>query len=418
MVTSIKVRLNTARCNKEKMYPLVFQLLKGGSKRLIPTGIFLKKEWFNSRTEQVTIIPRQYGGRVRRKEVTQLLYTMRKEIENMVTLMNRKDKNCTIASIAMAYRESKDSCYLSTFIAAEYKQLELTGRFNTRERYQSLYNSVVRYCKDCGRSAIVELDDIDESFVISYRGFLEREGLKSSSIIAYLSLLRKLYNKACKMNIISSKGSIFRGNIPHAEPSEKRAADAGLLRLIREVQLDAFPELISSRDVFLASLYMEGMAVRDIMNLRKENLRNGVIFYRRSKTGKLLTVKVVPELRKILDKYGSEDSYLFPFLLSDRHHSYKDYRNALRRLNRHLGKLEVLLKLPLHLTTYVARHSWASIAQICNFPIEQISQALGHSSTKTTQIYLKEFNHAVIDKINEQVINCFGNEEPKVYISY
>lgn len=418
MLTSIKVRLNTARCNKDEMYPLGFQLLRGGAKKIIPLGISLKKEWFNVKTERVTALPAYYGGRARTKTINERLNHVRKILEQITSKLQSEEPSYTVASIVESYNRSQDEHYLATFIRKECAQLEAIGHLNTATQYQSLLNSIFRHCRDAGFSENVMLENITESFVVRYRKYMEQQGLKNSTISTYLSTLRAVYNKACKAGIVPVRAGMFQGNIPRAAPTEKRAVTAALIRHILDAPLKEHPELISSRDVFAASIYLEGMAVRDIMNLTKENLKENVITYRRSKTGKILSCKVIAELQVLLDKYATEDSHLFPFLLSDSHHSHKEYRTALRRLNRHLHKLEEVLHIPFHLTTYVARHSWASLAQECDTPIEKISQALGHTSPITTQIYLKAFNRSVIDEVNETVMNCVRKEREKMYLSY
>lgn len=418
MLTSIKARLNTARCNKDSMYPLGFQLLRGGAKKIIPLGISLKKEWFNAKTERVTALPAHYGGKARTKTINEQLDHVRKVLEQITTNLQRQDPSYTVAAIVESYNHSQDKRYLTAFIREECIQLEAMGHLNTASQYKSLQNSILRHRRDAGLSENVLLEDITESFIVGYRKYLELQGMKSSTVSTYLSNLRAVYNKASKAGIAPPRAGMFRGNIPHAAPTEKRAVSAALIRYILDAPLKEHPELIPSRDIFAASIYLEGMAVRDIMNLKRENLKENVITYRRSKTDKILSCKVIDELQVLLDKYATDDSHLFPFLLSDSRHSHKDYRTALRRLNRHLHKLEKILEIPFHLTTYVARHSWASLAQECNTPIEKISQALGHTSPLTTQIYLKAFNRSVIDEVNETVINCVRKEREKPYFPY
>lgn len=416
MLTSIKVRLNTARCNKDGMYPLGFQLLRGGVKRIIPLGISLKKEWFDVKTERLLRLPLHYGGKTRMKVIHEKLERVRKQLEGVVLFLENKNPFYTVDSVVETYKRMEDKRYMSTFIQEECVQLEATGHHNTVSQYRSVLNSVMHYCHDTGVSDTILLQEIGESFIISYRKYLELQGLKKSTVSTYLSTLRAIYNKAYKAGIVPVKAANFQGNIPRPAPTEKRAVSAALIRYILDASLNNDPELIPSRDIFAASIFLEGMAVRDIMNLQKDNLKDGVITYRRSKTGRILSCRVITELQQLLDKYASDDSHLFPFLLSDSHHSHRDYKTALRRLNRHLHKLENVLHIPFHLTTYVARHSWASLAQECNTPIEKISQALGHTSTIITQVYLKAFNRSVIDEVNETVIQRVRNE--KTYLSY
>lgn len=417
MRTSIKLRLNAARRNRDEMYPLVFQVLRGGKKRVISLGISLRKEWFDKTTEQVMRLPSGYGGMKRMREINSRICTIRTVLENIVKELTSKCADYTVDMVSEQYRRQQDLYCFFTFVEQEKRQLEATGRYNTAGQYESLRNSVARYCAYAGWPEGLLLNQVTTAFIIDYKKYLERTGLKKSSVSTYLSLLRAVYNRARRIGIVTGGETVFHGSIPRGAPTEKRAVKAGIIRKLMKAELSSFPALAQTRDVFMVSLYLEGMALRDIMNLKRTDIRNGVITYRRSKTGSILRVRVVPELQELIDKYRTDDSYLFPFLLSDKKHDHKNYKSVLRRINRHLHKLEGLLEIPFHLTMYVARHSWASLAQECNVPIEKISQALGHTSTKTTQIYLKGFNYHVIDEVNRTVLDNFRKEQGKAGLS-
>lgn len=410
MVTSVKVRLNTARCDRSGRFPLGIQLLKNGRKRILPLGLSLEEAWFDKRTQTICALPGACGGRKRQREINEEIGKIRRRLEQLAAFLERQDPGFPVEALLEAYRRLQDERYLTTFTERECVRLEKSGLENTKNRYRSLLRSVERFCIRTRRSPQIVWSDITERFVTDYRRYLEERGLKSSSVAAYLSVLRALYRKAAKAGVAPQPGEIFRGNLPRALPAAKRAVEAEVIRRILNASLESSPALEQARDVFAASLYMEGMAVRDLMNLQRRNICDGVITYRRSKTGKVLVFRIVPELQQLLDRYASDDSHLFPFLLSDRKQTYRDYKTALRRLNRNLLKLECRLGIPFHLSTYVARHSWASLAQACNISIEKISQALGHTSTKTTQIYLKGFHYRAIDEVNETVIRCFRGE--------
>ncbi|EYA59407.1 phage integrase family protein [Bacteroides fragilis str. A7 (UDC12-2)] len=147
----------------------------------------------------------------------------------------------------------------------------------------------------------------------------------------------------------------------------------------------------------------------DIVFLKHDSIINGIIYYERNKTGQRMQVRVIPPLAALIEKYRSSYPYVLPYItsFSDRT-SYMQYRYALGNVNRLLKRLGRRLHLPLVLTTYVARHSWATIAKEEGFSIASISEGLGHTSEATTQIYLQSFNSEVIDKINEQVVASIG----------
>ena len=152
------------------------------------------------------------------------------------------------------------------------------------------------------------------------------------------------------------------------------------------------------------SFFCRGMSFVDIVFLKKRAISNGVIGYFRHKTDQWLQVSLTPQLRAILDKYDSDSAYVFPVLDgADDWQLHRQYRTVLERVNRNLKRLGSICGINAILTTYVARHTWATLAKELGTPTAVISEGLGHTTEKTTRIYLKEFDHKVVDKVNELV---------------
>ena len=136
----------------------------------------------------------------------------------------------------------------------------------------------------------------------------------------------------------------------------------------------------------------------DIIYLKKSSVGNGVISYRRRKTGQWLHVSLTPQLKALIRKYANESEYVFPVLQgTDGRDLHRQYRLALERVNRYLKRIALECGVSVPLTTYVARHSWATLARESGAPVAVISEGLGHTSEKTTQIYLKEFDRRIVD---------------------
>ena len=131
---------------------------------------------------------------------------------------------------------------------------------------------------------------------------------------------------------------------------------------------------------------------------------NGVISYNRQKTSQRIEVAVTDDLLDIIEKYQSDSDYIFPILKgTESKELYRQYRLSVERTNRHLKEIGRILKLETPLTTYVARHSWATLAKKIGISTSIISEGLGHTSEKTTQIYLKAFDRSTLDKANEKI---------------
>ena len=141
-----------------------------------------------------------------------------------------------------------------------------------------------------------------------------------------------------------------------------------------------------------------------MFHLKKDNIKGDIITYCRRKTGQLLQVALTTESKAIINRYESDGEYIFPMLNTDNHTDVrKSYRIHLDRTNRQLKGIGRMLNLEIPLTTYVARHCWATQAKEYGFSTAVISEGLGHSSEKITQIYLKEFDRSTLDEANEQI---------------
>lgn len=144
------------------------------------------------------------------------------------------------------------------------------------------------------------------------------------------------------------------------------------------------------------------MSFVDMAYLRKKDLNNGILSYRRRKTGQQLFIKWEKCMQEIADKYNTEYStYLLPVISPESGvEERKQYINTAHNVNRALKVIGKRLEIPIPLTMYVARHAWASIARSKNVPLSVISEGMGHDSEATTRIYLASLDTAAVDKAN------------------
>ncbi|MDB8914391.1 site-specific integrase, partial [Parabacteroides merdae] len=160
-----------------------------------------------------------------------------------------------------------------------------------------------------------------------------------------------------------------------------------------------------ARDLFMFSFYTRGMSFIDMAYLKKSNLQNGFLSYRRKKTNQQLLIKWEKPMQEIIDKYDTMgSSYLLPIILDAEADERKQYKSAAQLVNSKLKKLGEQIGLPIPLTSYVARHAWASIARSKNIPLATISEAMGHDSENTTRIYLASLDTSVVDKANSIIL--------------
>ena len=150
------------------------------------------------------------------------------------------------------------------------------------------------------------------------------------------------------------------------------------------------------------------MSFVDMAYLRKSDVHDNTISYRRRKTGQWLTMAIEPCIQEIFDRYQNSSQFLLPILQDDE--SYKNYRTQQHDLNRHISAIGRELGFEQPLTYYVARHTWATMARDSGAPIQVISAGMGHTSERTTNIYLAQLDHNRIDELNRQVIGQLSGQ--------
>ncbi len=248
---------------------------------------------------------------------------------------------------------------------------------------------------------------VTEKLVEEYEHWLSARGLVRNSSSFYMRNLRSIFNKAAEVGATVG-GNPFRKVYTGIDRTRKRAADEGLLLRLQRLDLRQSAALALARDLFVFSYCTRGMAFVDIAFLRKTDINYGVISYIRRKTGQRLTVALEPCMEQIINRYRSETSdtpYVFPVLTSvDPEVAYMQYRIALNYHNRKLKRLARLLGVHLNLSTYTARHTWATTARNHQIPLSVISAGMGHTSEKTTQIYLAALDNSVIDMANRGIL--------------
>lgn len=248
---------------------------------------------------------------------------------------------------------------------------------------------------------------LTSSLIIEYSRYLESRGLLRNSISFYMRNLRAVYNKAVKQGVINYSTNPFQDVYTGVDKTVKRAVQNTVISKLYRADFTASPHLQLAKDIFLFSFFTRGMAFVDIAFLKKSSIQNGVIYYKRRKTNQLLSIRLERGMIDIIKRYSNNNSqYIFPFLNSDNKDlSYKQYQLAINRINVNLKRISDILELGTPLTSYVARHSWATIAHNNNIPISVISAALGHTSEQTTQIYLASIDNSKIDEANSRIIS-------------
>ncbi len=300
---------------------------------------------------------------------------------------------------------------VSEGITQTIEQLKSAGKFSSAARCKVVLTHLQRL-----RMANVRFDEITIDHIQRYESALRSWGCKPNTIATMISVLKAIYNKA-----LANKAFVFKENPFLAynigrlkEKTRKRAVlKEDIIRLMEApLPLTHSPYTELSRDIFLFSYFSAGINFRDIAMLRYADYADGRIYYCRRKTGKKMNCRILPQAQYIIAKYdredAAEDDYIFPILDKNIHITPLQIRNRLNKVLRHINRelkgwgKRLGLKFPL--TTYVARHTYATVLKRSGVSTSLISESLGHSSEKITQIYLDSFENSQIDEAMKNLL--------------
>ena len=249
------------------------------------------------------------------------------------------------------------------------------------------------------------LCEIDGDIMMLYEAWLKANGNCPNTTSFYMRILRAVYNRAVEKELTEQKYP-FKHVYTGIDKTVKRAVPLKAIKRIKELDLTLKPHLDYARDMFLFSFYTRGMSFIDMAYLKKSDLKNGILTYRRRKTGQQLTIKWEKCMEEIVTKYEdrSATQYMLPIITSPFANERVQYRNALYRVNTALKEVARLVNISIPLTMYCARHGWANIAKSKNIPLSVISEGMGHDSEETTRIYLASLDTSVVDRANSLIL--------------
>lgn len=382
---------------------LFYQVVHGRVARQVNTGYKVYPcEWDSAHAE--IVFPPGIGDSRSNylASLKEILYANTKRFRNIIARLERAGEDYTAEDVLKCYLTPSEGKGFISFAREVIRQMGQIGKPRTAERYTAVTRSFERFCGEND----VFLDEVDSDLMVRYENFLKAAGVCPNTTSYYMRGLRAIYNRAVEKELTVQR-SPFRHVYTGIDKTVKRAVPLNIIRQIRDLDLTLSPATDLARDVFMFSFYTRGMSFIDMAFLKKKDLQNGILSYRRQKTGQQLSIKWEKPMQEIIDKYDIADTpYLLPIIKNMEVDARRQYKNAAHLVNDKLRKLGEQLGLAIPLTTYVARHGWASIARSKNIPLPIISEALGHDSEKTTRIYLASLDTSAVDKANSQILKA------------
>lgn len=318
-------------------------------------------------------------------------------------------------------KNAKDD--LRLYMPEVIEMLKREGKFPAMHVYACTLRSYEKFCAEerypKNTTASLSMQEIfTPERLKEYEGWLAGQQSSPNTISTYMRTLQAVYNRWMSPGIEGYNPVLFKDVYTKVESRTKRALTAEQMEQLRNTDFSVLT--LRQQQVltyFLLMFMLRGMPFIDLAHLRKSDLRNRRITYRRHKTGKLMVVDVPPDAMRLLQKYRdkTDSEYLFPLLhgglfMEEHHHRYQE---TLRHFNRELARLMKQLLPGVSVSSYTARHTWATLAYHSGVPVGLISQSLGHSSIRVTMTYLKPFDAEVIDRINRQVISLVKKSKKK-----
>lgn len=323
-----------------------------------------------------------------------------KRLESIISRLEWSKAVFTADDIVSAF-QGQDGQTFFVFMRDIISRLKQSGKARTAETYTSALGSLKKFRE--GKDLL--FDEVTSDLMQLYEAHLQGRGVGKNTISFYNRILRATYNRAVEKGLTEQRYP-FRHVYTGIEKTVKRAIPLEAVKRIKNLDLSLRPGLEFARDMFIFSFYTRGMSFIDMAYLKKKDLSDGVLTYRRRKTGQLLSIRWEKCMQEIVDRYDTGSGcYLLPIIRNAGENERGQYQNAMFLVNRKLKVIGRMTDLQLPLTMYVARHAWANAAKNKHIPLSVISEGMGHDSEQTTLIYLASLDRAVVDNANSLILN-------------
>ena len=298
------------------------------------------------------------GSSERRNLLLSLIECMEwdlKRLDMIIRQLNNRKAGYTADDIVASFPSNIKGQSFFNFMQGIIARLKQMGKIRTAENYSCTLKSFMQFRGDRD----VLLSEIDSDLMQLYEAYLHGKGVVRNTSSFYMRILRAVYNRALEKSLMEQRNP-FRHVYTGVDKTVKRAVPLSAIKRIKNLDLSLQPNLEFARDMFLFSFYTRGMSFIDMAHLKKKDLQNGFLSYRRRKTGQQLVIRWEKCMQEIVDKYDTESSiYLLPII---KPYSKTDERTqyiyAGHNINRSLKAIGKELGLSLPLTMYTSRHSW------------------------------------------------------------
>lgn len=385
--------------------PLMVKITKNGKRSLKTLGISLNpKYWDFERDKPKSNCPN-------RTYIVSIITNALQKYQAIQLDMETKNEDYTASEILADTAIKTRLVTVEDFLTSHIQQLRDNGKVGNSYAYLNLRTTLQNYY---GKKLNFLFNAIDVSFCNKFESWMRKNKFEETTMHYYFRTLRATYNKAIESQCANREKTPFveyklsRFNTK----TKKRALSKDNVKKILEMNSSAMTEKARlAHDVFSFSYYCGGISLVDVANLSLTNIIDGRLIYERQKTHGMINLVMLDEAKTIIARYSSHQKkagYLFPILDNRVHITPMQKHNRIRKLCRQINsELHIIaanLGIKEDVTTYVARHSFATVLKKSGVNIGIISQALGHQDIKTTQIYLSKFDDEQVDSAMQNLL--------------
>ncbi len=403
MKTNIVLALDTRRPRQDNTCAVLLRIVHYRLSSQISTGIYIPEKDWDAKERKVKS---SYKGT---ESVTRLNNQLQKKKTEAMDIITKLDERKQLDSLSVLEIKELIEKKHQRYSVYEYIEVQIASM---KEAHQygnaGLYKAAIGLLKGFSKKDALTFPEINLQFLKRFETAHFAKGNSPVSLTTYMRTFRAIYNRAIKDGIVDKELYPFEHYEIKAPRTRKRAISLEAIHKIANLSFEPGYGLFHARNYFLLSFYMRGMSFADLAFLRVKNIIDGRIFYQRRKTDKPYNIKITAEIWSLMAQYieGKEkEDFLFPIIHTvTPENQYKSMLWARNRYNKKLKRIAQLCEIEENLTSYVSRHSFATAAKNKEIPIAAISEMMGHSDIKTTEIYLASLPSDVLDQYHEKII--------------
>ena len=398
-------------CFKSKVlangeHPIVLRITENKKRVTKSLGISVKAQhWDFSREEPKPKCPN-------RDLIISIILKVKSEYQSKILEKIAHDEEFTATSLINEEKEEIKARTVEEFYTSLIEELKERGQIGTSYAYKGSYRVLKQFNKK--KKLNFTFSYIDVSFCKKFEDWLRAKGNKDTTISFQLRTLRATFNRAIEAKIVAKdKNPFTEYKLSHLNTKTMKRAlsKSDIMKIMQADCTDKTPIRQLAQDLFTFSYLCGGISFIDIANLTPRNIIDNRLIYQRQKTHGGINLQLSDEAKRIISKYSDYQlsaGYLFPILHHKRHITPTQKMNRTHKIchdiNQELRTFGKELDITTDVTTYVARHSFATVLKKSGVNIGIISQALGHQDIKTTQIYLSKFDNEQVDEAMKNLL--------------